>query len=146
MTQRRERERQLARVMDFQKREEGRGGGVLIPVDGSTGVGFSLQENPITQSLLIDDDDLDPLGEARLKPSIPPASERPDLGARLEAAERAEREAARAAPRTGAAPIGGSVRLGPGSRRSSAVALWVAGTAFAIAAAAAAAYFLGFFG
>jgi len=147
MMQRRERERQLARVMDFQKREEGRGGGVLIPVDGSTGVGFSLQENPITQSLLVDDDDLDPLAEARLKPSMPPSPARPDLGARLEAAEQAEREAARTAPRTSVMPMAGSVRLdGSGSRRSSVVALWVAGTAFAIAAAAAAAYFLGFLG
>lgn len=147
MMQRRERERSLADLISFQKHDKGEPTGVVIPVNGSTGVGFSLQENPITQSLLFDDDEPDPL-EANFKPSVPPSPDKMDLGARLAAAEREEKQKTGDVPLRSMEPMAGSVRFdGKGDKGGSGnTGLWIAGIAFVLAAAAAVAYFSGLFG
>ncbi len=156
MSQRRERERHLADLMAYQKRDKGEPTGVVIPVDGSTGVGFSLGENPITQSLLAeDDDDLD--GD---RDSDAPAPIVMDLGARLAAAEAADDEPDDEPdekpeqiphrPSISPEPMTSSLRLdgttGDPPAKSSNTGLWVAGIAFVLAVGAAVAYFLGLFG
>lgn len=154
LQQRRERERSLADLISFQKKDKGEPTGVVIPVDGTTGVGFSLGDNPITQSLLFEEDDVDPL-EIAAQPSIPPRAEEMDLGAKLEAAEARENgdedtaSEDDEAPRRSMEPMLGSIRLDGKSlekSRSGNAGLWIAGIAFLVAAAAAAAYFLGVFG
>jgi hypothetical protein len=137
MKQRRERERNLAALMDLQKKEEGRPNTALIPVDGSTGVGFSLQENPITQSLLREDDD---------ELFDEPDTEGPPEAKDVDFDDDRFADDVPVVPRDGpAAPAAKHFRGGATPKKPGNAVLWVFGIAFVIVAAAAAAYFLEIF-
>ncbi len=150
MAQRRERERQLAQLMDLHDPISRRDSIPAIPVDGSTGVGFSLKENPITASLLAeeyeDDDDLvdEMFEQAKSIPPEPPPrpSSKPPL-----VDERARATLDRAHRDPSQSVVIGSVRLdgmAGSSGRSGRIGLIAAGIVLAIAGAGAAAYFLGY--
>ncbi len=143
MAQRRERERQLAQLMDLHDPISRRDSIPAIPVDGSTGVGFSLKENPITASLLAeeyDDDDDDLVDEMfEQAKSIPPE---PPLADEFDPASpgTARRDPSQSV-------LVGSVRLdgtAGSDGRAGRIGLIVAGIVLAIAGSAAAAYFLGY--
>ena len=140
MAQRRERERQLAQLMDLHDPISRRDSIPAIPVDGSTGVGFSLKENPITASLLAEEYDDDNLVDEMFEQakSIPPKP--PPVSKRKQAPpDRVRRDSDR--------PVAvGSVRLdgtASSAGRAGRIGLIAAGVVLAIAGTAAVAYFLG---
>ncbi len=140
MAQRRERERQLAQLMDLHDPISRRDSIPAIPVDGSTGIGFSLKENPITASLLAEEYDDDNLVDEMFEQakSIPPESPFRD---KFDPASlgRARRDPSR--------PVAtGSVRLdgtAGSAGRTGRIGLVAAGIVLAIVGTVAVAYFLG---
>ncbi len=141
MAQRRERERQLAQLMDLHDPISRRDSIPAIPVDGSTGIGFSLKENPITASLLAEEYDDDELVDEMFEhaKSIPP---RPPLGG-----EGGQASLGRARRDPNRSVAVGSVRLdgtASSAGRAGRIGLIAAGIVLAIAGTAAVAYFLGF--
>ena len=143
MAQRRERERQLAQLMDLHDPISRRDSVPAIPVDGSTGIGFSLKENPITASLLAeeyeDDDLVDEMFEQAksIPPKPPPVSKRAQAPP-----DRVRRVSSRPPGAVGSVRLDGTANS---AGRAGRIGLIAAGIVLAIAGTAVAAYFLGGF-